>query len=156
MTRLKQNWKGLAAYAAVMLVLTALVLVLGLANRAGFNPGTLDSVGPAIMLLWLAVLVFGPFAVLADDGPTGWFKRYWKLLAYVGGLFPISVLAPDAVSLIYVGIGGVWLAVYFVKHGKQVSQSGSDDTYQHDGGVYGIGARNTTVLQHLRRFPLGQ
>lgn len=129
MMRLKQNWKGLAAYAAVMLALTVVVVLLGLARRAGIYQGTLDIVGPTIMLLWIAVLVFGPFAVLAEDGPKGWFRRYWKPLAYIGGLFPIAVLAPEAVSLIYVGAGGVWLAVQFVIYGKPGTSGLTDDDW---------------------------
>ncbi|WP_171182157.1 hypothetical protein [Ruegeria sp. HKCCD8929] len=147
MTRLKQNWRGLAAYAAVMLVLTGLAVFGLLESDALFSSAVADAAGGILVLIWGAVLVLGPFAVLAEGGPKGWFKRYWKLLAYHGGFFPVAVLAPEAVSLIYVGIGGVWLAVYFIKYGKPGSAVNEDNS------VYGVGAGNMSTLQYMYRFP---
>ncbi|WP_171181784.1 hypothetical protein [Ruegeria sp. HKCCD8929] len=117
MTRLKQNWKGLAAYAAVMLVLTGFLLLLvdALAGANG-HPAVRQALAITVCV-WFAVLVLGLCAVTAEGGIPGWSRRNWGVPVYLVVIFALAWAGVMLPAAGLAGAGGLYLIVKGFKLG---------------------------------------
>ena len=118
-TRIKENRKDIAIYAAFMLALTLWLVLLIVGAAEGYFEEAFDQIAPFFLILWFISLVIGPYATLAEGGHKGWFTRNWKLLSYFAGLMLITLLGWETISFVYIGAGMLWLFVASVLYGRK-------------------------------------
>lgn len=71
-------------------------------------------------------------------------KKNWKVLAYLAGFVAATAVLPASVAAWYVVAGFAWLVVWLVRN--------NDGSAKGDECPYGIGERNMSSLQFIRRF----